>query len=413
MTNIGGNDDVHDTIGNLTIQIVCGPQSTRLAPPAPLTQSETSFQGDYRLSVFGEFASSNSLCPVVRHEIVESAEMFHLQDYGESFEISLLVHEDEQGYYPYTVQAFAEGGASYGFDAYMQLIFSQPSGVDLADSLSFRAQCAPSVIKAFEMPDNTVYYEIPREGAITRVFDTRSYISEPAEGCVQTFFIEFADGIYSRKVSIDEFNGYLFVDTSHDEFIDEEIIITVTTIVDNEPIVQRTPPLRIVSRCGGRSTVMTDPVLQTIAAPSAFDSSFTVGGSFGSSNPQCPVERYELAPQAQSAFTLEETVDGFTVQLRPAFTASPGVYPYTVIARGGGREMSRSSSSMEVLGQTQCERDVQDAVTQAYTVDIPESDGHWHTIFGPFDSCKAEVWAVVRDVCTADTVVTTIEGDET
>jgi hypothetical protein len=72
MTNTGGNDDITDVISDVNLHVVCGPLSTRLSPPEPLQKSETSFQGDYRLSVFGGFGSSNSRCPVVSHQIIES-----------------------------------------------------------------------------------------------------------------------------------------------------------------------------------------------------------------------------------------------------------------------------------------------------------------------------------------------------
>ena len=36
-----------------------------------------------------------------------------------------------------------------------------------------------------------------------------------------------------------------------------------------------------------------------------------------------------------------------------------------------------------------------------------------HTIFGPFDSCKAEIWTIVRDVCIAESEINTLtDGDK-
>ena len=324
--------------------------------------------------------------------------MFHLQDYGESFEISLLVHEDEQGYYPYKIQAVAEGGATFGFEAYMELVFSQPVALDLRTSDGFQAECTTSNIKEFDT--DAIRYGIPQSGAITRVFDTRSYISEAAEGCLQTFNLEFTNGVYSPKVTVDEFGGYLFVHTRSDDFIDEEVIIVVTTIIDGEPVVQRTAALRIISECADESTEISSTALPSVSYPANFGYAFSAEGSFASSNPQCPIEVYELDPQSQTTFEIEHDNDGFRVVLRSAFATLPAHYNYAVIAKGGNRVMGSVSGSMEVKGSTQCEKDIQDAVTDDYVIDIPKPGGdHWHKVFGPFDSCKPRVWAIIRDDC--------------
>ena len=40
------------------------------------------------------------------------------------------------------------------------------------------------------------------------------------------------------------------------------------------------------------------------------------------------------------------------------------------------------------------------SVVRIVVIDIPKPGGdHWHKVFGPFDSCKPRVWAIIRDDC--------------
>lgn len=67
----GGIEDEQIIIEDVEIAMVCGPESATLTPPDMLVKSKASYQTNYDLSTQGQFLTSNRLCPVISHQIIE------------------------------------------------------------------------------------------------------------------------------------------------------------------------------------------------------------------------------------------------------------------------------------------------------------------------------------------------------
>jgi hypothetical protein len=116
-----GTNDIELTVPGITIQIICGPESTTLTPPTLDALIKASVETNELTIVDAEFATSNSLCPVASYELTSAAaanndfieQPFFMTPSLPTFTVSLdpakLTLEDV---YSYTVTATAEGGSS-------------------------------------------------------------------------------------------------------------------------------------------------------------------------------------------------------------------------------------------------------------------------------------------------------------
>jgi hypothetical protein len=66
----GGVSDEHLTLEGVQINIVCGPESTKLLALDMLVRTKATWQTDYELYFESRFTSTNQLCPVVSNVLV-------------------------------------------------------------------------------------------------------------------------------------------------------------------------------------------------------------------------------------------------------------------------------------------------------------------------------------------------------
>ena len=98
--------------------------------------------------------------------------------------------------------------------------------------------------------------------------DASVFIEAPAAGCVQSFSIEDSDGNeLSEQYQIDATTGQLSFTNEPGSFVDESIVIVVTTSGGIETIIQKLPEIAIKSQCGPESTIITPPDIGESAQP--------------------------------------------------------------------------------------------------------------------------------------------------
>lgn len=193
-------------------------------------------------------------------------------------------------------------------------------------------------------------------------------------------------------VSIDSSTGILSITNKATEFIDEQVIIIVTTTGGEAPYEQRTMPLQVITECSPDSTEITAPELPTIEHPVNYDSSLlSFDAAFTSSNELCPIRTVELDDSSQQHFELIMLTDGFRLRLRPSYQTELNTYTYNLVATASGEGQQTASGTMTVAdAEYICENAVSVKVPADVTLDIPKPGNDYDEViidFGPYSFC--------------------------
>lgn len=161
-----GTNDFNQTV-SITINIVCGPDSTILTPPVMTLLSQApSLQP--LLTIDGIFTTSNANCPVAVHSMTTGAENFDLVDNVSDFVLTMASAANEvETTYPYVIVATAEGEAS----------------AETEGAMIISKACIADLNANFEL---SYTFEIPEFGNETVTFPAAStdYISRPITAIV-------------------------------------------------------------------------------------------------------------------------------------------------------------------------------------------------------------------------------------
>ena len=228
------------------------------------------------------------------------------------------------GRYYYTVMAVAEGGAQGAYASSMELKNYLPVAKLTETRLAGNAECGPATIEPFRLVQNIggvdvdrqLTFGIPPRGAFSRPyeFDVSSFVSGPNDGCRREYSLEFVDGVYTDRITVDPALGVLSVTAESDTLIDEkQVVIIVRTLDDANNLAtaeQRTESLTISTGCVAGSTSLSAPTMNRMVMRKGSNTAMDVIASFQTGNNLCPVTSYELLAS-------DDVAPAFTIQVMP------------------------------------------------------------------------------------------------
>ena len=109
-----GTNPVASEITGININVVCGPESTRILPLGDPISSEKADNSSVTYKIGGQFTSTNELCPITGIELVQTGDALVFErGLNNDFVVTLNQSKSlfSQDSYDFRVIATAEGGA--------------------------------------------------------------------------------------------------------------------------------------------------------------------------------------------------------------------------------------------------------------------------------------------------------------
>lgn len=180
------------------------------------------------------------------------------------------------------------------------------------------------------------------------------------------------DFIYTNHddVVIGESSGLVYVRNDASVKAEYEYTIDITTSDGVNDQVLTTSPLGLAADCGVASTTIGSPVLEPLyKIPNT--EALTIGGTFTSSNPSCPIYYYYLSA-GEDAYDIEYWLPHFTITMEADDNSVNAVtdYAYSVTAVAANYEEETVSGTMDI--DEVCLSNLVVSFTTSYTYDLPE-----------------------------------------
>lgn len=347
-TSDGVNTDTDEIL--ITINTVCGADSTVLTPPSLAALRKSSVEDTQLVISNAEFESENTICQVTNYAISPDDGTFVLDQTNLPF-FSVSLHDDNinlEDLYEYTITATADGNAEFGqasatADGTMEVYNACVN--TLASGLNFNP--------VFYLPHPNLDAEAVEDTVVTAdeivYASSLLYVDAPVTGCTQTFDYVMADGEpRPAELNINPSDGSMTLQTSSDRLATYAITIEVTNEGGNAPNVDPITDIVISVVCGSESTTLFKPTMETLTKGNIRSDVLTASGAFTSANILCPVEEYSIT-SGDTLFDFTNNIltggAGFDVTLNSDTASVVGTHEYTVRAvADGGKELTVDGS---------------------------------------------------------------------
>lgn len=180
------------------------------------------------------------------------------------------------------------------------------------------------------------------------------------------------DFVYTNvdDLVIGESSGLVYLRNDASVKADYEYTITITTSDGFNDDVLTSSALRLAPICGSGSTTIGSPVLEPLyKIPNT--ESLTIGGTFTSSNPSCPIYQYYLS-SGEYEFEIDYWLPHFLITMEDNENNNNALtdYDYSVTATAANSDEETVSGTMDI--DEVCLSSLISSFQQSYTYDLPE-----------------------------------------